>query len=137
MTATAFVLTDVSLTVNSVDLSTWCTSATITIDVDEQETTAFGSTFKSRIGGLKDWKLDLEFNQDFGASAIDQTIYPLIGTTTAVTIKKASSANATTNPQYSGSVLVSGYVPIDGGVGDLAKTKVSWNGSGSLSRATT
>jgi hypothetical protein len=137
VTATAFVFTDVDVTVNSVDLSAWCTSATLTINVDEQETTAFGSTFKSRIGGLKDWKLDLEFNADFGASAIDQTIYPLIGTNTAITIKKASSANSTTNPQYSGSVLVAGYVPIDGGVGDLAKTKVSWNGSGALARATT
>ena len=136
MTATAFVLLDVDVTINSVDLSAWATSATISLTVDEHETTAFGSTYKSRIGGLKDYKLDIEFNADFGASAIDQTLYPLVGTVVPFTIKKSSGANATTNPQYSGSVLIASYTPIDGGVGDLAKTKVSWNGSGTLSRAT-
>lgn len=131
------VLTDVAITVNAVNLSGYCTSATITVNADELETTAFGSTYKSRTGGLKDWKLDLEFNADFAASAIDQTIYPLLGTSTAVTIKPTSGANATTNPQYSGNVLVTSYNPIDGGVGALGKTKVSWPGNGALARATT
>lgn len=136
MTATPFVLTDVAVTVNAVNLSTWCTSATLSIDVDDQETTAFGSTYKTRIGGLKDWKLDLEFNADFGASAIDQTLYSLIGASTAVTIKSTSGANSATNPQFSGNVLVTAYNPIDGGTGDLAKVKVSWPANGALARAT-
>lgn len=132
------VLTDVAVTLNAVNITPFTTSATLSITVDEKETTVFGGGgFKSRIGGLKDWKLDMELNDDFGASAVDQTIWPLLGTVTAVTIKPTSGANATTNPQYSGSVLVSSYNPIEGKVGDLGNTKVSWNGSGALSRATT
>lgn len=130
------VLTDVAITINAVNMSPFCTSATITITADELESTAFGATYKARVAGLKDWKLDLEFNEDFAAGAVDQTIYPLLGTSTAVTMKSTSGANATTNPQYTGNVLVASYTPIDGGVGALGKTKVSWNGNGALSRAT-
>ena len=131
------VLTDVAVTVNAVNMSPFTTSAKLSITVDEKETTAFGSTYKSRVGGLKDWKLELEFNEDFAAGAVDQTIYPLIGTVVAVTMKPTSAANATTNPQYSGNVLVGGnYDPIEGKVGDLGTTKVSWSGSGTLTRLT-
>jgi len=131
-----FVLTDASITVNSVDLSDWVTSVTISVEVDEQEDTAMGDTYRSRLGGLKDWTLDLDFNADFAASAIDQTIWPLLGTNTAVVIKPTSAAVGSTNPTYSGSVLVTEYSPVDGGVGDLATTSVSWPGNGTLTRAT-
>lgn len=132
------VLTDVAVTLNAVNMSPFTTSATLSITVDEKETTVFGGGgYKSRIGGLKDWKLDMELNDDFAAAAVDATIWPLLGTVTAVTIKATSAANAVTNPQYSGSVLVAQYTPIDGKVGDLGNTKVSWNGSGTLARATT
>lgn len=131
-----FVLTDAAVTVNAVDVSGWVTSVTLSIEVDDQENTAMGSGFRSRLGGLKEWTVDLDLNADFAASAIDDTIYPLLGQTVAVTIKATSDATSPTNPLYSGSALVSEYTPIDGGVGDLATTSVSWPGSGVLSRAT-
>ena len=134
-----FVLTDAVVTVNSVDLSDWCTSATISVEVDDQEDTAFGDTYRSRIGGLKDLSIDLDFNSDFAASAVDATIWPLVGTTTTVTIKATSASTSATNPLYSAVVLVTEYSPLDGGVGDLSTTSVSWPGSGGagLGRATT
>lgn len=132
----ASVLLDVKVTVNAVNLSTFCTSATLSIDVDDQETTAFGSTYKSRIGGLKDAKLDLEFNQDLAASAVNQTIQPLVGTVVAFTLKQSSGTTSATNPEWQGNVLISEYTPLDGGVGDLSKFKVSWPTSGALVYAT-
>lgn len=131
-----FTLTDASVTVNSVDLSDWITSVTLSVEVDDQEDTAMGDTYRSRIGGLKDWTLDIDFNADFGSSAVDQTVWPLLGTSTAVVIKPTSAAVSATNPSYSGNVLVTEYSPIDGGVGDLATTSVSWPGVGTLTRAT-
>jgi len=131
-----FTLTDATVTVNSVDLSDWITSVTLQIKVDDQEDTAMGDTYRSRIGGLKEWSMDIDFNADFAASAVDQTVWPLLGTVTAVTVKATSASNSSTNPQYSGSVLVAEYSPIDGDVGDLATTSVSWPGTGTLSRAT-
>ena len=46
-----FVLTDASVTINSVDLSDHVASVTLDITADEVEETAFGQTFKSRLGG--------------------------------------------------------------------------------------
>ncbi|MFI0481742.1 hypothetical protein [Actinomadura sp. 9N215] len=131
-----FVLTDATLTVNAVNLSGWVTSVTLSVEVDDQESTAMGSGFRTRLGGLKEWSLDIDFNADFGASAVDETVYPLLGTNVPITIKATSAATGPTNPIYSGTALVSEYSPIDGGVGDLATTSVSWPGSGVLTRAT-
>jgi hypothetical protein len=135
----SFTMTDCRIEINSVVLSSYATSVTVSVDVDDQEDTAFGDTYKSRIGGLKDFKLDIEFNSDFAASAVDQTIWPLFGLTTTFKVRPLSSAITTTNPEYSGTVLVTEYSPLDGSVGDLATTKVSWPGAGGagLARATT
>ena len=132
----SFAFTDAKVTVNSVDLSTYVRQVTINVSADEQDDTAMGDTFRSRIGGLKDWSVNLEFNQDFAAGAVDATLWPLLGTTTTVTVKATSAANSATNPQYSGSVLVSQVNPLTNGVGDLATTSVTWNGAGTLSRLT-
>jgi hypothetical protein len=110
------------------------TSVSLKIQADELEDTAFGDTYRSRLGGLKDWSVDIDFNQDFAAAQVDATLFPLLGTVVTVTVKATSAANSATNPQYSGSVLVKEYTPLDGGVGDLAKTSVSWPGAGTLTR---
>ena len=132
----SFSFTDAKVTVNGVDLSTYVRQATINVSAAELEDTAMGDTFRSRVAGLKDWSVNLEFNQDFAAGAVDATLWPLLGTTTVVTVKATSAANSATNPQYSGSVLVSQYNPLTNGVGDLATTSVTWQGAGTLSRLT-
>jgi len=60
-----FAFTDAYVSINSVDLSDHVRSVTINVEAEDLEDTAMGSTFRSRIGGLKDWSLDIEFNQDF------------------------------------------------------------------------
>jgi hypothetical protein len=129
-----FAFIDGTITVNAVNMSPMITSVSLKIQADELEDTAFGDTYRSRLGGLKDWSVDIDFNQDFATSQVDQTLFPLLGTVITVTVKATSAANSATNPQYSGSVLVKEYTPLDGGVGDLAKTSVSWPGAGTLTR---
>lgn len=133
---TVLVLTDVKVVINSVNLSDHATSLTLTIDVDEQETTAFGATFRARVGGLKDGKLDVEFNQDFAAANVDATIWAALGTVVPFTAKATTAATSATNPEYQGNVLINAHTPIDGSVGDLAKTKISWPTTGTVTRAT-
>ncbi len=134
MASVAF--TNAFVSVNAVDLSTFVRSVTINVEAEDLEDTAMGDTFRSRIGGLKDWSVDLEFNQDFAASAVDVSIFSLLGTVIAVIVKPVNTTTSATNPQYSGNVLVSEYNPLDGSVGDLATTSVSWPGAGVLARAT-
>lgn len=131
-----FVLTDASVVVNSVDLSDQVRQVTLTVEADVQENTAMGDTFRSRLGGLKDWSVEIEFNQDFAASEVDATLWPLIGTVTTVTIKPTSGAVSATNPSFSGSAILSEYPPLDGSVGDVATASVTFEGAGTLTRAT-
>ncbi|HEX6968961.1 MAG TPA: radical SAM protein [Micromonosporaceae bacterium] len=131
-----FAFTDASVVVNSVDLSDHVRQVTLNVSADELDDTAMGDTFRSRIGGLKDWSVTLEFNNDFAASEVDATLWPLLGTTTTITIKPTSGSVSATNPSYSGPVLVSQVNPLGGSVGDLATVSVTWQGAGTLTRAT-
>ncbi|MCI0689693.1 MAG: hypothetical protein L0Y54_21025, partial [Sporichthyaceae bacterium] len=95
-----------------------------------------GDVYRSRIGGLKTWSISLEFNADFAAGAVDATLFPLLGTTTTVKVRPTTAAISATNPEYSGSVLVTQVNPLGNSVGDLATVSVSWPGAGALARAT-
>lgn len=131
-----FSFRDGSLTVNAVDLSDHVASLTIEGTAEELDDTAMGDDWRSMIGGLKAFTLTVTFHQDFAASSVDDTIWPLLGTATAIVAKPTSAAVSATNPSYSGSVLVSTFTPLAGNVGDLAQTSVTWSGTTALTRAT-
>lgn len=132
-----FALTDASVVINSVDLSDHISQVSIDVSVDELDTTAFGTNgWASKIGGQKDWSVSIDFHQDFAASEVDATLWPLLGTTTTIVIKPTSSAVSATNPSYSGSVLINDVKPVAGSVGQLATMSVTWPGAGALARAT-
>ncbi len=117
---------DLQITINSVDLSNHVTSVTFSEITDALETTAFGQSFRSRIGGLKDGTIDVEFNQDFAASNVQATIRTLLGTVVVVVLKPTSAAVGATNPSYTFSVLVDEWPTFGNAVGELATVSVSW-----------
>jgi hypothetical protein len=132
-----FVATDYNVTINGANFSNDLAAVTLDITAEEQETTAFGSTFRSRVGGLKDASITLDFHQDFGAASVDATLWPLLGTNATVVIKPTSGTITATNPTYTGIFLVTEYQPYASSVGDLATLSVSWPlASGSVTRAT-
>jgi hypothetical protein len=121
--------------IGSVDLTNRIDSATLEETFADVDTTAFGSGAKTRTAGLGDHKVTLEFQQDFAASEVEATVYPLVGTLVACSIKPLSSTTSSTNPAYSFTVLVTDWKPVDGKVGDLLKSSVSWPISGSVAKA--
>jgi hypothetical protein len=131
-----FVATDYKVTINGTNLSTSLASVELPIEIDEQETTAFGSEWRTRIAGLKSGSITLEFHQDFGAGSIDATLWPLLGTNATVVVVPTSGTVTATNPSYTGTFLVTQYTPYASTVGDLATLSVSWPLSGALTRAT-
>jgi hypothetical protein len=131
-----FVATDYNITINGTNFSTSLASVELPVEVEEQETTAFGSTWRTRIAGLQSGSITLEFHQDFAASAIDATIYPLLGTNATVTVRPAGSVTSATNPSFSGTFLVTQYSPFNSTVGDLATLSLTWPLTGALTRAT-
>ena len=131
-----FVLTDASLVINSVDLSDHVASVTLELNSEEIDTTAFGSTFMSKTGGLKSGTLSIDFQQDFASSVVDETMFPLFGSTTTFVLKATSGSVSATNPSYSGSILVNQHIPVANAVGELATMSVSFPTSGTITRAT-
>lgn len=130
------VLTDAKVTVNGVNLSDHIASVSLSTTNDVIETSAFNSTAaKTRVAGLQDNSVTLEFHQDFAASNVEATIYPLLGNTTTIVVSPTSTVSAT-SPSYSFTALVSEWTPLNGGVGELATASVTWNISGAITKAT-
>lgn len=130
------VLTDAKVTINSVNLSDHIASVSLQMSTDVVETTAFSSTAaKTRVAGLQDNSVTLEFHQDFASSNVEATIYPLLGSTTTILVSPTSTVSAT-SPSYSFTALVSEWTPLNGGVGELATASVTWPISGAITKAT-
>ncbi len=131
-----FVATDYKVTINGGTVSSSLASVELPIEIDEQETTAFGSEWRTRIAGLKSGSITLEFHQDFAAGALDSILWPLLGTNATVVVTPTSGSVTSSNPSYSGAFLVTSYTPYASTVGDLATVSVTWPLSGALTRAT-
>ncbi len=129
------VLTDAKVTINSVILSDHISSITLDTKDDIIETTAFGSTAKTRVAGLQDNSVTLDFLQDFAAANVEATIYPLIGTATTIVVQPTSAVASATNPTYTFSAIVSEWTPLKGGIGQLSTATVTWPISGTITKA--
>jgi hypothetical protein len=124
-----FVATDIKTLINGVDFSDHLAQVSLDITADEVETTAFGTNWRSRVAGLKDASLTLDFHQDFattGSGAVDQTIWNNFGSMATVVVTPTSGTVSATNPSYTGVFLVSQTTPIASTVGDLATQSVTW-----------
>lgn len=131
-----FAATDYKVTINSTNFSSSLVNVALEIEADEIETTAFGSTWRTRTTGLKSGNITLNFNQDFAAGSVDAVIWPLLGSNATVVITPTSSAVSATNPAYTAIAIVSKYAPFNSNVGDLATVSVAWPTTGTVSRAT-
>jgi len=134
-----FVSKDLDLFLNGTKLSTSVASVTINEEVDDIETTAFTDVGRTRIGGLRDGSIDIDFHQDYAAGAADLTIQGVgignIGTIQVVPLGTAATVS-NNNPRYEMKCLISEY-PKEFSMGDLATFSVSWPISGTVNRGTT
>lgn len=131
-----FMLNNASVTINSVDLSSYVTSITLSQSADNLEDTAMGDTSRSYIGGLKSGSVDIEFNADFAASKTEATIFPLVGTSTAVVVKPVDASVSATNPSFTFNAIVTEWDTLNGSVGEIATHSISWPITGAITKAT-
>jgi len=131
-----FAATDYKVTVNSNNLSDRLQSVELSLESDDLETTAFGDTFRTRVGGLKTGTITLTFFQDFAAGEVDASLFPLYNTIATVVVVPTSSSVSPTNPSYTMNCLVNQYQPFASSVGDIATVSVSWPTTGTVTRGT-
>ena len=132
----AIVVTNAVVTIGGVDLSSHITKVTLSTSVNELETTTFGNTAKRRVAGLRDSTVAIDFNQDFASAQVEATLYPLVGSTTAIVVKPNGTATSATNPSYTFNALITEWMPLDAQVGELAVASVTFPIDGTITKAT-
>ncbi len=125
------------VSLNANDLSAYANKCEITVEVDEKDVTTYGSAgWKEVLGGLKSGTVAIEFKQDFAATKLDSIMWPLLGTVVPFEVRADQATVGTSNPKYTGNLLVKAWNPITGSVGDDATVSVSYSTSGAVTRAT-
>jgi hypothetical protein len=123
-----FVFTDASLTINTVDLSSYVTSITLNYEKDAIETTSMGATGHVSIGGLQNLSVAVEFNNDQAAAKTLETLWSATGSGSNTLVIK----NATTGSPLPVFTISNAYLaastPVAGAVGELAKQSVTFTG---------
>ena len=126
--ATSTYLSNPVVTINAVDISDQCTSATISQQYDQLEATAFGDTAHKYVQGLQNNSITLDLYWSTAASETYATLKALVGTSTNITIKGSSAATSATNPL---GTLTGGFLaelPVAYTLGELATVSITFNG---------
>ena len=127
--ATSTYLSNPVVTINSVDMTDQCTSAVLTRMIESLESTSFGQSNRSYVGGLENSTLTVTFLNSFAASETYATLKTLVGVTTNVTLKPTSSATSATNPL---STLTGAYLEslpiVNGQLGALDTIDITFTG---------
>lgn len=124
------------IALNSTDLTAYVRNGTLNIEVNAVESTTMGSNgWTENVAGLRSATLEFEVADDVAASAIDSILWPLLGTIVTFETRLNSTTVSTSNPKYTGSVLVNGHA-LGGSVGDLATKGLSFPVTGAVTRAT-
>lgn len=130
--------TDAYVSLGGTDMSAYVKSVTLNYSAEMLDDTAMGDTTRVNLGGLKNWSVEVEFNQDFTDNELDEDLFALVGASTAVVIRPVkSSLVGTSNPNYTGTGVMESYTPISGAVGDLLPASVTIQSAGTLTRAVT
>jgi hypothetical protein len=135
------VLTNAYVLFASNDISQYVTSIGLSSSVDVIETTGLGNVARTRVGGLFDNQLTVEFNQDFADNALEELINgtslatSTVGTSVAMEIRPVNGAVSASNPKYTFNALIAEWQPLSGAVGELVTASVTWPISGPITKA--
>ena len=120
-----FVLTDASVTINTVDLSSYVTSVTVNYEKDAIEVTAMGAVGHVFTGGLQNNSVTLEMQNDEAVGKTMETLFAAVGSgANALVIKNTTSgATFTCSNMY-----LQTSSPVAGTIGELSMQSVTFTG---------
>jgi hypothetical protein len=121
------------------NLSTYASKIELKAEVEDKDVTTFGSSgWKESLTGLFSGGLSIGFKQDVAAGLLDAIMWPLFiaGALVTFEVRLSNAAVGTSNPKFTGSVLLKEWNPIGGSVGDVAEVDVTYPTSGVITRAT-
>jgi len=128
------VMTNGGFKLATVDRSTYAASIVVNYSAEAPEATTFGKTTKVKLAGVKDWNADVGIVNDVSAAAIDDILFPLVGTLCAVEFYPNGTTASADNPKYSGNAVLTGWQPLNASHGEVIKSTVHFEGSDTLTR---
>ena len=136
--ATSTYLSNPALTINAVNLTDQCTSATMTYVTQPLNSSAFGSTDSFYVSGMTDHTFEIELFLSYAASETWITLSTLVGTQTTVTISPTAAGLVTpsaTAPKFTLTNCYLAELPmIDAALGELSTVSLTFTG-GTLTTA--
>lgn len=127
--ATSTYLSNPVVTVNSVALTGFCTSAVLTRTITAADVTAFGETARTYGATLEDSELTLTLYMTYGASEVYATLKSLVGTRTTVRVQPSSAVDSATNP---GLILTGSYLEslpvLQASLGEISSIDITFRG---------
>lgn len=123
-----------TVTIGATDLSSSVRAVSIDYSAEVVDSTTAGVSTKTKKGGLLDWSATVEFAQDYDAGSVNAILFPLVGTSVAVSVIPASGGASATNPDFNGAAILTAYKPAGGSIGGLAVATATFAGNGALAR---
>ena len=124
-----------------IDFSDHVTAFTLNRSADQIEVTAMGSDAHQFVTGLSSDTLTISLLNDnaaSGAGSVRATLQAAYGTTVAFkAIQDTSAAVSTTNPLYTGTILIDNLTDINGAVADEGMLDLTYTCNSKTAVATT
>lgn len=121
----AFLIGDVKVVVNNVDLSLYADSVDTPMEREQVDVSTFNpSGARNFLPGLAEQTITIEFLQNFGANLVHATLYPLYSAGTSFPIyvmPDSDSGTSATNPLFGGTATMFSYNGLTGSLNDPAK----------------
>jgi len=125
------------------DISAFITSLSLSTSYDVIDTTGISTTgaARTRVAGLADNSITLEFNQDFADNALEELINGTnttngsVGLVVAMEVRPVNTTASASNPKYTFNALIAEWQPVSGSVGELATVSATWPISGPITKA--
>lgn len=118
-------LTDAYVSLGGTNVSTYVKGVTFTRDVEVQDDTTMGMTFRSNLPGLQNWNLQIEFRSDYADNLLDEILDGLIGTVFTVALRADNTTISAGNPEWQAYGTITSWQILGGSVGDLAMSPVT------------
>jgi hypothetical protein len=137
------VLTNAYILFDNNYISQYVTSVSLATSYDVIDTTGISTTgaARTRLAGLADNSVTLEFNQDYADNALEEMINGTnttngkVGLVVAMEIRPVNAAVSASNPKFTFNALISEWQAVSGAVGELASVSASWPISGPIAKA--
>lgn len=126
------------------DIAAMCSKVGLSRKFDLKDDTVFGMTAHSQKAGLEKWEIDISAIMSFTSAAGNNNIRTILSKLSDISstgsffwaeVRPVNACSSVNNPRFFGPVIIDGYSPIDGKIGDILMTNFKFVSAGNFNQA--